>query len=86
MTTIVLTGGNQRTATAIAIQAGIGDARGDLLPDDRLRIITELVASGGPVAMVGDGVDDAPRLPKQIWGSQWEQPEPTQRSRRPPSR
>ena len=68
VTTIMLTGDNQRTATAIAHQAGIDDARGDLLPDDKLRIITELVATAGPVGMVGDGVNDAPALAKANLG------------------
>ena len=68
VTTIMLTGDNQRTATAIAHQAGIDDARGDLLPDDKLRIITELVATAGPVGMVGDGVNDAPALAKADLG------------------
>jgi Cd2+/Zn2+-exporting ATPase len=68
VTTIMLTGDNQRTATAIARQAGIDDARGELLPDDKLRIITELVATSGPVAMVGDGVNDAPALAKADLG------------------
>ena len=66
--TIMLTGDNQRTATAIATEAGIGDARGDLLPDDKLRIITELVAAGGGVGMVGDGVNDAPALARADLG------------------
>ena len=68
VTTIMLTGDNQRTATAIAHQAGIDDARGDLLPEDKLRIITELVATAGPVGMVGDGVNDAPALAKASLG------------------
>lgn len=68
VTTIMLTGDNQRTATAIARQAGIDDARGDLLPDDKLRIITELVTTAGPVGMVGDGVNDAPALAKADLG------------------
>ena len=66
--TIMLTGDNQRTATAIATEAGIGDARGDLLPDDKLRIITELVAAGGGVGMVGEGVNDAPALARADLG------------------
>ena len=66
--TIMLTGDNQRTATAIATEAGIGDARGDLLPDAKLRIITELVAAGGGVGMVGDGVNDAPALARADLG------------------
>ena len=68
VTTIMLTGDNQRTASAVAIQAGIDDARGDLLPDDKLRIVTELVATRGPVGMIGDGVNDAPALAKADLG------------------
>ncbi len=68
VTTIMLTGDNQRTATAIANQVGIGDARGDLLPDDKLRIVSELVSAGSPVGMVGDGVNDAPALAKAHLG------------------
>jgi Cd2+/Zn2+-exporting ATPase len=64
----MLTGDNQRTATAVARQAGIDDARGDLLPEDKLRIITELVATAGAVGMVGDGVNDAPALAKADLG------------------
>ena len=59
----MLTGDNMRTAQAVARQVGITDARGDLLPDDKLRIVGEL-ASNGPVAMIGDGVNDAPALAK----------------------
>lgn len=50
VSTVMLTGDNQRTATAIATEAGIADARGDLLPDDKLRIVTEL---GAAVVMAG---------------------------------
>lgn len=68
VSTVMLTGDNQRTATAIATEAGISDARGDLLPDDKLRIVTELVAAGGHVGMVGDGVNDAPALARADLG------------------
>ena len=65
--TVMLTGDNQRTATAIATQVGITDARGDLLPDDKLRIVAELTGHG-QVAMIGDGVNDAPALAKAALG------------------
>ena len=66
--TVMLTGDNQRTATAVARLLGIDDARGDLLPDDKLRIVTELAATGRVVAMIGDGVNDAPALAKANLG------------------
>lgn len=61
VTPVMLTGDNQRTATAVARIVGIQDAQGDLLPDDKLRIVARLSESG-PVGMVGDGVNDAPAL------------------------
>ncbi len=64
---VMLTGDNTRTAVAVARQVGITDARGDLLPDDKLRIIGEL-AVNGPVGMIGDGVNDAPALAKAYLG------------------
>ena len=65
--TVMLTGDNQRTATAVARQVGIDDARGDLLPEDKLNIVAEL-ATTGPVAMIGDGVNDAPALARATLG------------------
>ncbi|MCB1553844.1 MAG: heavy metal translocating P-type ATPase [Xanthomonadales bacterium] len=59
---VMLTGDNKLTARTIATQAGIDDARGDLLPEDKLGIITELQAAHGPTAMTGDGINDAPAL------------------------
>ena len=64
---VMLTGDNTRTAMAIAHLVGITDARGDLLPDDKLRIVGELAARG-PVGMIGDGVNDAPALAKANLG------------------
>jgi Cd2+/Zn2+-exporting ATPase len=59
---VMLTGDNPLTARTIAAQAGIDDARGDLLPEDKLRVITELQAAHGATAMTGDGINDAPAL------------------------
>ena len=61
---VMLTGDNAVTARTIAVQAGIDHARGDLLPDDKLRIIGEQQTEYGPTAMTGDGINDAPALAK----------------------
>ncbi len=62
--TVMLSGDNQRTVEAIAKVVGIDDARGNLLPEEKLAAIDELRARYGPVGMVGDGVNDAPALAK----------------------
>ncbi len=64
---VMLTGDNQRTATAVARMVGIDEAFGELLPDDKLRVVTELSRSGH-VGMIGDGVNDAPALAKAALG------------------
>ena len=66
--TLMLTGDNERTAKAIAKEVGIDNAQGDLLPEDKLTTISELIASGAHVGMVGDGINDAPALAKATIG------------------
>lgn len=58
----MLTGDNEYAAEAIARQAGVDDFRGNLLPEDKLRLVEQLAADGGRVGMVGDGINDAPAL------------------------
>jgi Cd2+/Zn2+-exporting ATPase len=58
----MLTGDNERTARAIATQAGITQWNADLLPEDKVERLRERRRIGGRVAMVGDGVNDAPAL------------------------
>lgn len=60
--TVMLTGDNAHTAKAIADQVGIDEARGDLLPEDKLKVIESMLGQGGAVGMVGDGINDAPAL------------------------
>ena len=60
--TIMLSGDNQRVADAVAAEVGIRTARGDLLPEQKVAAIAELANSAGGVAMVGDGVNDAPAM------------------------
>ncbi len=60
--TIMLTGDNQRVADAVAKYVGIRVAHGDLLPEQKVAAIVELAGSKSRVAMVGDGVNDAPAM------------------------
>ncbi|MFN7941208.1 MAG: heavy metal translocating P-type ATPase [Thermoanaerobaculia bacterium] len=67
-TTLMLTGDNRGTAEAIARQAGVAEVRAELLPDGKLAAIEELVARYSRVAMVGDGINDAPALARASLG------------------
>ncbi|WP_070968711.1 heavy metal translocating P-type ATPase [Vibrio sonorensis] len=62
MTTIMLTGDNQKVASAIAANLGIDQVISEVLPDQKASHIDALKSSGKIVAMVGDGVNDAPAL------------------------
>ena len=65
---VMLTGDNTATALSIARQAGIDDARGDLLPEDKLAAIEELQHRFGYTAMTGDGINDSPALARSDMG------------------
>jgi Cd2+/Zn2+-exporting ATPase len=59
---VMLTGDNLATAQSIGAAVGVRDVRAELLPEDKLTVLEELKREHGAVAMVGDGVNDAPAL------------------------
>ncbi|HTH70876.1 MAG TPA: heavy metal translocating P-type ATPase [Candidatus Saccharimonadales bacterium] len=66
--TLLVSGDTQRTATAIARELGIDEARGGVKPAEKAEVIAELQRAGHRVAMVGDGVNDAPALARADLG------------------
>jgi Cu+-exporting ATPase len=66
--TLLLTGDNRRTASAVADEVGIREVISEVLPADKERIVGRLHAEGRAVAMVGDGVNDAPALARAELG------------------
>jgi len=59
---VMLTGDDSDTAAAVARETGVDEVHAELFPEDKSRVLEELRARYGPVAMVGDGVNDAPAL------------------------
>ena len=58
----MLTGDNAATARAVADELGVDEVRADLMPQDKVAAIAEMQQQGHLVAMVGDGINDAPAL------------------------
>ncbi len=65
---IMLTGDNQQVAEAVAKSIGITEAWGNLLPEQKVAAVEKLMGAEGKVAMVGDGVNDAPAMAKSTVG------------------
>jgi len=65
---LMLTGDNEGTARAVARATGVDEFRCELLPQDKVEAVEALVREGGVVAMVGDGVNDAPAMAAATFG------------------
>ncbi len=68
VTTVMLTGDNGATARSVAGHVGIDDVRADLMPEDKVKAVEGLVTTHRHVAMIGDGVNDAPALARASIG------------------
>jgi P-type E1-E2 ATPase len=68
MKVVMLSGDNVLTAKAIARELNIDDVRAELEPEDKIKSIKEIEKEYGPVAMVGDGINDAPALARATVG------------------
>lgn len=66
--TVMLTGDNERAARQIAVQAKVDEVRAHLLPEDKVKAVEELQNEHGRLAMVGDGVNDAPAMARATIG------------------
>jgi len=66
--TVMLTGDNEQVARAVAASVGITDVRAGLLPEEKLKVIDDLMQENKLVAMVGDGVNDAPAMARATIG------------------
>ncbi len=65
---VMLTGDNEGTAHAIAEEAGVNEVHADLLPEDKVAVVESLVSGYQHVAMIGDGVNDAPAMGRATLG------------------
>ena len=66
---LMLTGDNRQTAEAVATTLGLDGYRAELMPDQKVGAVRELLDEYGGVAMVGDGINDAPALATAIWAN-----------------
>ncbi len=83
---VMLTGDNAATAQAVAAGLGVDEVRADLMPEDKVTIIAALQKQGHRVAMVGDGINDAPALARAMSGLRWAVVARRPRSKPPTSR
>ena len=65
---VLLTGDNEGTAQAVGRQVGLTEIQAELMPEDKVKAIEALVAKYGQVAMIGDGVNDAPAMARATLG------------------